>query len=75
MNSFGENWSVSVDSNKGIKAIKSDNKVDESFSKILNEDRIFFSNQRIRDIEYDKNLNVLFIIFEVTPSIGILSLN
>ena len=50
-------------------------KVDESFSKILNEDRIFFSNQRIRDIEYDKNLNVLFIIFEVTPSIGILSLN
>ena len=50
-------------------------KVDESFSKILNEDRIFFSNQRIRDIEYDKNLNLLFIIFEVTPSIGILSLN
>ncbi len=32
LNSFGENWSVSVDSNKGIKAIKSDNKVDESFS-------------------------------------------
>ena len=50
-------------------------KVDEPFSKILSEDRIFFSNQRIRDIEYDKNLNLLFIIFEVTPSIGILSLN
>tara|TARA_Y100000816_G_scaffold8216_1_gene5272 strand:+ start:870 stop:2222 length:1353 start_codon:yes stop_codon:yes gene_type:complete len=49
--------------------------VDNSFSKILNEDRIFFSNQRIRDIEYDKNLNVIFIIFEVTPSIGVLSLN
>ena len=32
MNSFGENWSVSVDSNKGLKIIKSDNKVDESFS-------------------------------------------
>ena len=50
-------------------------KVDDSFSKILNEDRIFFTNQRIRDIEYDKNLNVIFIIFEVTPSIGVLSLN
>ena len=50
-------------------------KVDEPFSKILSEDRIFFSNQRIRDIEYDKNLNLLFIVFEVTPSIGILSLN
>ena len=50
-------------------------KVDNSFSKILDEDRIFFSNQRIRDIEYDKNLNVIFIIFEVTPSIGVLSLN
>ena len=50
-------------------------KVDEPFSKILSEDRIFFSNQRIRDIEYDKNLNLLFVIFEVTPSIGILSLN
>ena len=49
--------------------------VDDVFSKILNEDRIFFSNQRIRDIEYDKNLNVIFIIFEVTPSVGVLSLN
>ncbi len=49
--------------------------VDKSFSKILTEDRIFFSNQRIRDIEYDKDLNLLFIIFEVTPSVGVLSLN
>tara|TARA_B100000900_G_scaffold113966_1_gene95462 strand:- start:668 stop:2020 length:1353 start_codon:yes stop_codon:yes gene_type:complete len=49
--------------------------VDDLFTKILDEDRIFFSNQRIRDIEYDKNLNVIFIIFEVTPAIGVLSLN
>ncbi len=49
--------------------------IDDNFSKILNEDRIFFSNQRIRDIEYDENLNLIFIIFEVTPSIGVLSLN
>ena len=49
--------------------------INESFSKILKEDRIFFSDQRIRDLEYDENLNVLFIIFEVTPSIGVLSLD
>tara|TARA_Y100000816_G_C26104172_1_gene586134 strand:- start:1929 stop:3284 length:1356 start_codon:yes stop_codon:yes gene_type:complete len=49
--------------------------INESFSKILNEDRIFFSDQRIRDIEYDENLNVIFLIFEVTPSIGVLSLD
>ena len=48
--------------------------VNEDFSKILEEDRIFFSDQRIRDIEYDEELNVIFLIFEVTPSIGILSL-
>ena len=41
--------------------------IDENFSQILNEDRIFFSNQRIRDIEYDENLNLIFIMFEVTP--------
>ena len=49
--------------------------INEGFSKILNEDRIFFSDQRIRDLEYDENLNVIFIIFEVTPSIGVLSLD
>ena len=49
-------------------------KINEDFSKILDEDRIFFSDQRIRDIEYDEELNVIFLIFEVTPSIGVLSL-
>lgn len=49
--------------------------INERFSKIFNEDRIFFSDQRIRDLEYDENLNVIFLIFEVTPSIGVLSLD
>ena len=49
--------------------------IDENFTKIKKEDRIFFSDQRIRDIEYDEDLNVLFILFEVTPSIGVLSFN
>ena len=49
--------------------------IDENFTRIKQEDRIFFSDQRIRDIEYDEDLNVLLILFEVTPSIGVLSLN
>ena len=50
-------------------------KVNEKFNKILDEDRIYFSQRRIRDIEYDKENNVFFLMFEFTPSIGILSLN
>ena len=49
--------------------------ISKDFKNILKEDRIFFSSQRIRDITYDQDSNVIFIIFEVTPSIGILRLN
>ena len=48
-------------------------KINKKFNKILNEDRIYF-NQRIRDIDYDQENNLLFLIFENTPSIGILKL-
>ena len=44
---------------------------DENLQKIESEDRLFFKEQRIRDIEYDKDLKVFFILFEITPSIGI----
>jgi len=50
-------------------------KVDKNFNKIIDEDRIFFNSKRIRDIMYDKENNVFFLIFEYTPSIGILKLN
>ena len=50
-------------------------KINDKFNKILDEDRIYFFNRRIRDIEYDKENNVFFLMFEFTPSIGILSLN
>tara|TARA_B110000438_G_C15809412_1_gene648931 strand:- start:888 stop:2261 length:1374 start_codon:yes stop_codon:yes gene_type:complete len=50
-------------------------KVDKNFNKIIDEDRIFFKSKRIRDIMYDKENNVFFLIFEFTPSIGILKLN
>ena len=44
--------------------------VNDNFTKILNEDRIFFSDQRIRDIEYDDKLKKIMMIFETTPSIA-----
>ena len=47
--------------------------IDDNFNKILDEDRIFFSGQRIRDIEYDKNLKNILMIFETTPSIATLN--
>ena len=49
-------------------------KINDKFNKILNEDRIYFAEQRIRDIEYDKENNVFFLLFEYTPSIGVLKL-
>ena len=48
--------------------------IGNNLKNILNKDRIFFSDQRIRDIAYDKESKAIFIIFEVTPSIGILKL-
>ena len=50
-------------------------KVNDKFDKILDEDRIYFLEQRIRDIEYDKENNVFFLLFESTPSIGVLKLD
>jgi glucose/arabinose dehydrogenase len=48
--------------------------INNEFSQIINEDRIFFKEERIRDIEYDEKLGVLFVLFEYTPSIGILKI-
>ena len=50
-------------------------KINEEFRKIIGEDRIYFSQRRIRDIEYDKENNVILIIFEYIPSFGVLKLN
>ncbi len=46
--------------------------INDEFSQIINEDRIFFKEQRLRDLEFDEKLGVFFILFEKTPSIGIL---
>lgn len=46
--------------------------IDSGLKKIIAEDRIFFSEERIRDMEFDEELGVFFILFETTPSIGIL---
>lgn len=45
---------------------------DKDLTKIINEDRLFFKEQRLRDLEYDSELNVFFILFGYTPSIGVL---
>ena len=46
----------------------------DKFDKILDEDRIYFLEQRIRDIEYDKVSDSFFLLFDPIPSIGILKL-
>ena len=47
--------------------------VDDKFEKILNEDKIFFG-KRIRDIEYDEENKLFFILFEHVPSFGVLEI-
>ena len=46
--------------------------MNSEFDKILKEDRIWFNSKRIRDIKYDKETNLFFILFEFTPSISVL---
>ena len=45
---------------------------DNDVKKIINEDRLFFKEQRLRDIEFDRENNVFFVLFEYTPSIGVI---
>ena len=49
--------------------------LNEDLSKIASEDRIFFGDQRIRDLDYDAENDLFFVLLEFTPSIGILSNN
>lgn len=49
--------------------------LNEDLSKITREQRIKFGGERIRDLKYDQIEKKLYILFELTPSIGILDLN
>ena len=49
--------------------------LNESLDKVSNLDRIYFNNQRIRDLKYDPENKLFFAIFEFTPSVAILKLN
>jgi len=49
-------------------------KTNDEFNKIIDEDRIFFGQKRIRDIKYDEENKVFFLIFEFTPSIAVLKI-
>jgi hypothetical protein len=46
--------------------------LNDGLKKILSEDRLFFKEQRIRDLEFDKETNSFFALFEFTPSIAII---
>ena len=46
--------------------------INEEFDKIIKEDRIWFNSKRIRDIKYDSETGLFFILFEFTPSIAVL---
>ena len=48
-------------------------KTDKEFNKVLNEDRIFFPQQRIRDLKYDEENHTFFLLFESVPSLGVLT--
>ncbi len=49
-------------------------KVNENFDKIINEERLYIQNQRIRDIKYDDKDEMLYLVFENTPSLGVVKL-
>lgn len=46
--------------------------LDETFKKVLDEDRLYFPNKRIRDLKYDKKNNQFLFLSEYTPSIAVL---
>ena len=50
-------------------------KASKGFKKILTQDRIYISNNRIRDIKYDKKSNNFFLILENVPAIGIIKIS
>jgi len=50
-------------------------KVNKNFKKILNVDRIYISNNRIRDLKYDEESNNFFLILENVPGIGVIKIS
>lgn len=48
-------------------------KVNKELNKIIDEERIFFPGQRIRDLKYHKKSKTFFLLFETIPSIAILN--
>ena len=49
--------------------------IDKDFKKIISKKRLNFGHERIRDMKYDRENNVILLILEFTPSIGVLKLN
>lgn len=49
--------------------------LDDNLSTVKREQRISFGNERIRDLKYDKENNLLLLMFEMTPAIGVIKIN
>ena len=47
-------------------------KMSEDFKKVINEERLFFKEQRIRDLKYDSEQDLFLAIFSYTPSIAVI---
>ena len=48
--------------------------LNDQLNKFESEERINFGNERIRDIKYDSENEVFFLLFEITPSIAVLKI-
>ena len=46
-----------------------------NMSEMVSIDRVYFENNRIRDLKYDKENEMFLILFESTPALGVLKLN
>jgi hypothetical protein len=50
-------------------------KVDKSFNKVLEVDRIYIPNNRIRDLKYDEENKNFLVILENVPALGVININ
>ena len=48
--------------------------LNDQLNKFESEERVNFGHERIRDIKYDPENEVFFLIFEITPSIVVLKI-
>ena len=48
---------------------------DQNMDKVEKIDRVYFENNRIRDLKFDNENELFFILFESTPALGVLKIS